>query len=63
MNNSPVRVQASGGDFDRYVLDLDRGSLFCDGNEMRCGQDLHRAALPGQQLRPPCLERRACLGE
>src|SRR3954464_15552859 len=32
--NSPVQVQAKRRRFDRYVLDLDRGSLLFDGNEI-----------------------------
>ena len=32
--NSPVQVQAKRRRFDRYVLDLDRGSLLLDGNEI-----------------------------
>jgi adenylate cyclase len=32
--DSPVQVQAKRRRFDRYVLDLDRGSLLLDGNEI-----------------------------
>ena len=32
--NSPVQVQAKRLRFDRYVLDLDRGCLLLDGNEI-----------------------------
>src|SRR4051794_21348518 len=32
--NSPVQVQAKRRRFDRYFLDLDRGSLLFDGNEI-----------------------------
>src|SRR3954471_1944335 len=32
--NSPVQVQAKRRRFDRYVLDLDRGSLLFDGNKI-----------------------------